>query len=375
MPDHRLAADAVRPLFEPFTLGELTLDNRFVMAPMTRSASPGGVPGPDVAEYYARRAAGGTGLIITEGTVVDHPAAANGPGLPRFHGEDALAGWRRVVEEVHRAGGRIFPQLWHVGADRFGDAVPEPHHPPVSPSGLLNPGQANGDPLTTAQIDSLVGSFARAAADARRLGFDGIELHGGHGHLIDQFLWSGSNVRTDGYGGGIRERARFAAEVIAACRQATGPGFSILIRLSQWKTTDFSARLAATPQEWEELLAPLVEAGVDGFHCSTRRFWLPEFDGPALSLAGWTKKVTGLPTVTVGSVGLDNSEFQTAFLEGKGAANAPLDRLVELFEAGEFDLVAVGRALLADPEWVAKVRAGRTDELIPFDVSALATLR
>ncbi|MEU7486139.1 NADH:flavin oxidoreductase [Streptomyces sp. NPDC042319] len=370
----RDAHPSVQPLFEPLALGDVTLDNRFVMAPMTRSASPGGVPGEDVAAYYARRAAGGVGLVITEGVTVDHPAASNGTAVPRFHGEDALGGWSRVVEEVHRAGGKIFPQLWHVGADRHGADLPHPDATPVSPSGLLNLQTPNGEPLTQRGIDELVAAFARAAADARRTGFDGIELHGAHGYLIDQFLWQGTNRRTDLYGGGLRKRARFAAEVVAACRDAVGSGFPIVFRLSQWKITDFSAQLAATPQELEELLAPLAEAGVDAFHCSTRRFWLPEFGDSGPGLAGWVKKVSGLPTITVGSVGLDNSEFQTALLEGKGAANAPLDPLVERFLAGEFDLVAVGRALLGDPEWVAKVREGRTDELKPFDASALQGL-
>lgn len=365
---------SVLPLFAPFRLGDLTLDNRFVMAPMTRSASPNGIPGQEVAAYYARRAAGGVGLVITEGTVVDHPASSNGTAIPRLYGEDALAGWANVVQEVHRAGGKIFPQVWHVGADRNGADAPNSEVATVSPSGLLNPGTPGGNPLTTREIDDLVAAFARAAADARRIGFDGIELHGAHGYLIDQFLWEGTNRRADGYGGGPRERARFAAEVVSACRDAVGSGFPIVFRFSQWKITDFSARLARSPQELEELLAPLVEAGVDAVHCSTRRFWLPEFEDSELGLAGWVKKVTGLPTITVGSVGLDNSEFQTLFLEGRGAANAPLDPLVERFGAGEFDLVAVGRALLCEPEWVAKVRDGRTDELNRFDPAALQSL-
>jgi 2,4-dienoyl-CoA reductase-like NADH-dependent reductase (Old Yellow Enzyme family) len=369
------AVPSASPLFEPFTVGGLTLRNRLAMAPMTRSASPGGIPGDDVAAYYARRAAGGVGLIITEGTVIDHPAAANGPGLPRFHGEDALAGWAAVAKEVHRLGGSIVPQLWHVGADRQGDDLPHPDEPAVSPSGLLAPDRPSGRALTTAEVEGLVASFARAAADAQRIGFDGIELHGGHGYLIDQFLWHGTNQRTDRYGGSARERARFAAEVVAACRAAVGPDFPILFRFSQWKISDFTARLAQSPQELEELLAPLAAAGVDLFHCSTRRYWLPEFDGSDLNLAGWTKKITGLPTMTVGSVGLHDSEFQTAFLEGRGAEQAPLDPLVARLTAGEFDLVAVGRALLSNPDWSDKVRDGRTAELVPFDVSALAELR
>src|ERR1700679_3818436 len=108
-------AVAVSALFRPLTIKNLTLPNRVVMAPMTRSKSPGGIPGPEVAAYYRRRAEGGTGLIVTEGTYVNHPGAAGYPDVPRFYGEESLAGWRRVAEEVHAAGGKIFPQLWHVG--------------------------------------------------------------------------------------------------------------------------------------------------------------------------------------------------------------------------------------------------------------------
>ncbi|MFD5596051.1 NADH:flavin oxidoreductase [Streptomyces griseorubiginosus] len=359
----RPAVPAVAPLFRPFSMGGLSLPNRTVMAPMTRNFCPGGVPGPEVAEYYARRARGGVGLIVTEGTVVGHPAAAPTTDVPRFHGEDALAGWARVVEEVHAAGGRIIPQLWHAGLERKGDAVPHPQVPAVGPA-----------TLSEADIADVVAAFGRAAADARRLGFDGLELHGGHGYLIDQFLRPESNPRTDGYGGDLGGRTRFAAEVVAACRAAAGYDFPIFLRVSQWTVSDFGARLATTPDELYLLLAPLIEAGVDVIDCSTRRFWLPEFPGSDLGLAGWVKKLTGLPTVAVGSVGLDDSEFLSALVEGRGAANASLDRLVESLERDEFDLVAVGRLLLSDPSWVAKVREGRHSELSPFSADALLSL-
>ncbi|MDN3029068.1 NADH:flavin oxidoreductase [Streptomyces sp. S.PB5] len=353
----------VAPLFRPFTVGGLHLPNRVLMAPMTRNFSPNGVPGPEVAEYYARRARGGVGLIVTEGTVVGHPAAAPATTVPRFHGEDALAGWARVVEAVHAEGGRVIPQLWHAGLERKGDAVPDPQVPAAGPA-----------TLSESDIAEVVDSFARAAADAKRLGFDGLELHGGHGYLIDQFLRPETNTRTDGYGGDLGGRTRFPAELVAACRAAVGYDFPIFLRISQWTVGDFGARLAATPDELELMLGPLIAAGVDVIDCSTRRFWLPEFPGSDLSLAGWVKKLTGLPTVAVGSVGLDDSEFLSALIEGKGAANGSLDRLVECMERDEFDLVALGRLLLSDPEWVAKIRDGRQGELRPFSAEALLSL-
>lgn len=140
------------PLFSPFSLAGAELANRFVMAPMTRQFSPGGVPGEDVAVYYARRAAH-VGLIVTEGTYIDHPSAGASDRVPRFYGEDALVGWGRVVEAVHGAGGRIVPQLWHLGAVREPGSPPHPAAPVLSPSGLRADGTAVGSPATTAETD------------------------------------------------------------------------------------------------------------------------------------------------------------------------------------------------------------------------------
>ncbi|WP_243788345.1 NADH:flavin oxidoreductase [Saccharopolyspora gloriosae] len=363
---------AAQTLSRPFTLGGVTVPNRIAMAPMTREFSPGGVPGADVADYYSRRAAAGTGLIITEGTYVDHDSAGLSDRVPRFHGEDALAGWKNVVTEVHRAGGKIMPQIWHVGMARTAGAPPFPDAPPMGPSGLSLEGAETGHAMTQADLDAVIEAFAKAAADAERLGFDGVELHGAHGYLIDQFLWEGTNRRTDGYGGDPVSRVRFAAEIVAAVRRSVAPDFPIVFRTSQWKMSHYKAKLAETPHELEAILSPLVAAGVDSFHSSTRRYWLPEFEGSELNLAGWTKKLTGKPTITVGSVGLDE-EFLKSF-SGQTSEVTGIDALLDRLERDEFDLVAVGRALLADPEWAAKVLTGRHDDLIPFTSDQLTTL-
>ncbi|AEW98861.1 putative oxidoreductase (plasmid) [Streptantibioticus cattleyicolor NRRL 8057 = DSM 46488] len=359
-------------LSRPVAVGKLTLPNRLAMAPMTRQFSPGGVPGADVAEYYARRAAGDVGLIITEGTYVDHASAGTSDRVPRFHGDDALAGWAAVAEAVHRAGGRIFPQLWHVGMARTAGAPPVPEAPRVGPSGIPLDDSEPGHAMTLEDVDDVIAAFASAAAAAEERGFDGIELHGAHGYLIDQFLWAHTNRRDDAYGGDLLSRTRFAAEIVAACRRAVSPEFPIVFRMSQWKSGDYQARLATTPQELEAVLTPLAEAGVDAFHCSTRRYWLPEFDGSDLNLAGWARKLTGKATISVGSVGLDN-EFIKAF-QGERAGVAGIDELLDRMERDEFDVIAIGRALLADPEWAAKVLTGRIDELRPFDTQAFTTL-
>jgi len=368
-------------LFTPFTLNGVTLANRIVMAPMTRNFSPGGVPGEDVAAYYRRRAEGGIGLILTEGTAPSHPQARNLPNVPTMYGDAALAGWKRVVEEVHAAGGKIFSQLWHVGAVR---TPAEPNWPaaPISPSGLLKPGVKVGEPMTQAEIDALIEGFAQGAANAQHVGFDGIEIHGAHGYVIDEFFWDGTNLRTDKYGGDLVARTRLAVDIINECRRRVGPKFPMQIRFSQWKGQEYTARLATTPEELARFLEPLAATSIDAFHCSTRQFWQPEFPGSDMNLAGWTKKITGKPTITVGSVSLD-IDFIQSFGRAPGTTPQPvaadgrgahIDRLLAMFERGDFDLVAIGRALLADPAWGNKIREGKFSELTPFSMDVLKTL-
>ncbi|WP_333778104.1 NADH:flavin oxidoreductase [Streptomyces sp. IBSBF 3136] len=364
---------AAQILSRPIALNGLTVPNRIVMAPMTRMFSPGGVPGEDVRSYYARRAAAGVGLIVTEGTYVGHESAGNSGRVPRFHGEEQLAGWAKVAEDVHAAGGTIVPQLWHIGMVREQGQNPFPDAPAMGPSGLVTAGaEATGKAMTQQDLDDVIGAFAQAAADAERIGFDGVEIHGAHGYLLDQFLWEGTNRRTDAYGGDPVARAQFSAEIVAAVRAAVSPEFPVIFRYSQWKQQDYTARLAETPEELEAVLTPLAAAGVDVFHASTRRYWLPEFDGSDLNLAGWTKKLTGKPVITVGSVGLDG-DFTGAF-QGQGSPVKGIDNLLDRMESDEFDLVAVGRALLQDPDWAAKVLADRFEELKPYDAAALKTL-
>ncbi|MFJ8076392.1 NADH:flavin oxidoreductase [Streptomyces sp. NPDC096176] len=367
------ASRAAEILSRPVTLNGLAVPNRIVMAPMTRMFSPGGVPGEDVASYYARRAAAGVGLIVTEGTYVGHESAGQSDRVPRFHGEEQLAGWAKVAEAVHAAGGTIVPQLWHIGMVRKQGEPPYADAPAVGPSGIRVDGtEGMGQAMTRRDLDDVIGAFAEAAAAAERIGFDGVELHGAHGYLVDQFLWADTNRRTDAYGGDAVARTKFAAEIVAAVREAVSPDFPVIFRYSQWKQEAYDARLAETPEELEAILAPLAAAGVDAFHASTRRYWLPEFEDSDLNLAGWTKKLTGRPTITVGSVGLDG-DFIHSF-RGEGAPVRGIDELLDRLERDEFDLVAVGRALLQDPEWAAKVLGNRFEDLKQYDAAALKTL-
>jgi 2,4-dienoyl-CoA reductase-like NADH-dependent reductase (Old Yellow Enzyme family) len=358
-------------LFEPLHAGTINLPNRIVMAPMTRNMSPGGVPGADVAAYYRRRAAGGIGLIVTEGTYVPQPGAGFSPGVPNFYGDAALAGWKHVVDEVHAEGAKIYPQLWHVGVMPLpGDVLDEAKM--VSPSAISQSGTM-GLPASRATIAETVRAFGDAAASAQAIGCDGIQIHGAHGYLVDQFFWDFTNRRDDDYGGAtLTARSRFALEVVRECRARTGPGFAISFRFSQWKQQDFAARLANTPAELEAFLLPLAEAGVDIFDCSTRRFWEPEFTDSDMNLAGWTKKITGKVTSTVGSITLNTDLFSSFTAETHIANN--MRRLLEMMDRGDFDLVSVGRAVIADPAWANKLRAGTLADLAPYSVGALARL-
>ncbi|MBU6454145.1 MAG: NADH:flavin oxidoreductase, partial [Cyanobacteria bacterium REEB67] len=332
-------------LFQPYKLNDLTLPNRIVMAPMTRSKSVNGIPREDVVAYYERRAKGGVGLIITEGTFVDDAGAGSHwqPNVPRFYGQDSLVGWKRVVDKVHAAGGLIFPQLWHLGITPNGNKEPEALNA-VGPSGISTDGTKVNEPMSIRRIDQAIEAYARSAGHALKVGFDGLELHGAHGYFLDQFIWERTNKRDDKYGGTtLGERARFVAEVVKAVRQQVGPYFPISLRISQWKLGAYDVKNAANPAELENWLSPLVEAGVDIFHCSSRRFWEPEFEGSDLNLAGWVKKITGKPTITVGSVSL-NQDFITTFgraahEEKHGDPNAiTFHDLEARLERHEFDL-------------------------------------
>jgi 2,4-dienoyl-CoA reductase-like NADH-dependent reductase (Old Yellow Enzyme family) len=364
----------ISALFQPLQVKSLELKNRIVMAPMTRSRSPNAIPTPEVAAYYARRAAADVGLIVSEGTVIERPASGNDPNVPHFWGEDALAGWKHVIDAVHAVGGKMAPQLWHVGSVRGQGPDWRPFGRVDSPSGIGRVGEALvAEPLTESEVADTIAAFARAAGDAKRLGFDAVELHGAHGYLIDQFFWEKTNLRTDRWGGpNIQARSRFAVEILRSVRRAVGEDFPVIMRLSQWKGQDFAAKVAPTPRDMEAWLEPMADAGADVFHCSQRRFWEPEFEGSDLNFAGWARKLTGKPSITVGSVGL-SGEFIAGF-GGEVSHPASLDDLLRRLERGDFDLVAVGRALLADPEWLLKIREGRTSELRDFTRESMATL-
>jgi N-ethylmaleimide reductase len=223
-------------LFEPIRLGELTLPNRIVMAPMTRNRATGTVPGERNARYYAQRAS--AGLIVTEATQIA-PRGVGYPDTPGIHDDAQVAGWRLATEAVHRAGGQIALQLWHVG--RISHSSFHGGAPPVSASAVRPAGQAwtpsgshpfeTPHALTGDEILEVIAGYAAAARRAKLAGFDAVEVHGANGYLIDQFLQSGTNQRDDEWGGSAAGRARFLLEVTRAVIDAFGP-HRVGVRLS-----------------------------------------------------------------------------------------------------------------------------------------------
>ncbi|MCQ4123039.1 12-oxophytodienoate reductase [Rhodococcus erythropolis] len=358
------------PLFQPLRIRSLELSNRIVMSPMTRTYSIEGVPGRDVADYYRRRAEGGTGLIVTEGVAIDHETAVDHANVPNLHTPAAQSGWRKVVDDVHAAGGKIVPQLWHVGPLWGAMTQMDPSLKPMRPSGEWGPlgvtsysaayverAQASTEAMTEQDIQDVIDAYVRSAKHAVELGFDGIAIHGGHGYLLDSFFWEGTNQRDDAWGGDLERRTKFPAAVVAAIRAAIGPDLPIIYRFSQHKQQDFTAKIAETPEELGVILGALVDAGVDVLDASIRRFDVPAFEGSDLSLAGWAKKLTGAVTMAVGSVGIGKS-LRDSRIEGVAPVVDNIPQLEERIGSGEFDLIAIGRLHLADPALATTLRDG-----------------
>jgi 2,4-dienoyl-CoA reductase-like NADH-dependent reductase (Old Yellow Enzyme family) len=363
-------------LFEPLELNGLTLPNRFVMPGMQRGWGVEGQVSRQTIEYYCERVRGGTGLVITEGVVIDHPAADLGVGELQLM-PATRDGWARCADAVKGEGGNFLMQLWHPGAVRMEGQGRDPSVEPLSPSGIFA-GKPRGRQATATDLDDLAAAWVTAALLAQEIGFDGVEVHMAHGYLLHQFLWHEMNSRDDGHGGEqMTDRVRFPSRVLHAIRDAVGPDFVVSCRISQWAEWDYDAKLARSPEELRELVETLEADGADLFHMSTRYFHNPEWpDRDGRGLAGWVSSMTQVPVVTVGSVGLDVDLMQTLYSdkEERQTLGSSLEELTARFDAGEFDLVAVGRSIIGDPEFVNKLAAGRIEEIRPFTRADLADI-
>jgi 2,4-dienoyl-CoA reductase-like NADH-dependent reductase (Old Yellow Enzyme family) len=354
-------------LFEPYKLKNITLRNRVAMAPMTRSQSPGGIPTNDVVEYYKRRAKAEVGLIITEGVEVSHKASSAYPNVPRLDSDKARDGWKKVVNGIKKNNGHVVAQLWHCGGFRKLGMSPNPEVPGHTASGLIRPGKRVAHAMTSLDIEETISAYAGDAKICEEIGFDGVEIHGAHGYLIDNFLWDGTNDRDDSFGGSIETRSNLATSIIKAIRSNVSDKFIVGLRFSQWKQQDYTARLATNPDDLFKVLSGPCNAGLDYLHSSMRRFWESEFEGSDENLAYWTKKLTNIPTISVGSVGLDG-DFTDMMAPAKTTS---IDKALQDINEHKYDMVAVGRALLSDHEWVIKMKEGRLKDINPYTKESL----
>ncbi|MEO0062139.1 MAG: hypothetical protein RLZZ08_699 [Pseudomonadota bacterium] len=354
---------ALAPLFQPLTLGGVTLRNRFAMPAMQIGFTERCGPSPRMIDYLRERAEGGVGLVFSESCAPDHPSAYWQESFCVLNAA-TRAGWGAAIAGVKQAGSAFVMQLWHPGAQRVPVAgFAHADADTISPSGLIAGDRANGRAMSAAEMDDLAAAFVAAAAQARALGADGVELHAAHGYLLDQFLWHETNRREDGTGGAeVAARARYPMQLAQAIRAECGPDFLISLRFSQFKEVDYGARVFATPEELAQFGALARAAGIDMLNVSSRSFTRPEWPelDPALGMAGWTRRQTGLPVMTTGSVGLSSDVFADLF-DGHDPALQLAADLVELarrMAAGEFDLVGVGRMHIANPDFVNRIAAG-----------------
>jgi N-ethylmaleimide reductase len=332
-------------LFRPLQAGALRLPHRIVMAPMTRNrAGAGNVPVDLMAEYYRQRA--GAALIVTEASQVT-PMGVGYPNTPGIHSAEQVEGWRRITRAVHEAGGRIVLQLWHVGRISHPDYLPGGAVPvapsPIAPRGKVwTPGGLKDyvvpRPLAASEIPGLVDDFARGAVNARAAGFDGVELHGANGYLVDQFLRDGSNRRDDAYGGSVENRARFLLEVVRALCAAWDPS-RVGVRLSPSGTFNDMA---------------------DSDPVGTFGFALERLSDLGIAYAHVVEPVEadarhGGPSWKAAPASVLRKRFKGAYIAAAGFTRESAARIIE---AGHADAVAFAQRYLANPDLPERFRRG-----------------
>lgn len=344
-------------LFTPTAIGSLQLANRTAVAPMTRtSATADGLATPRMAEYYAEYARGGFGLVITEGSYPDTIASQGYLDQPGIATDAQTEAWRAVVDAVHAEGAAIVLQLMHAGPIAQGNSYgvtpggPSAVQPVGEQLSIYRGDGAFGVPreMTPDEIAAIPGIFAAAALRAKAAGFDGVEAHGANGYLLDAFLSTTSNHRTDAYGGPVENRIRLSVEVVTAIRAAVGPGYPVGIRISQSKVNDFDYTWPGGVADAEVVFPALVAAGADFLHVTEHDINQPAF-GSGETLAQLAKRLGGVPTVANGA------------LDDPAVAAALLAR-------GDADLVSLGKPALANQDWPLKAREGRAMEAFDFEM-------
>jgi 2,4-dienoyl-CoA reductase-like NADH-dependent reductase (Old Yellow Enzyme family) len=349
------------PALRPASLGPLDLENRLLVAPMTRtSARPDGVPTADMSDYYAAFAEGGFGLIVTEGT---YPDAAYSQGYldqPGLVTDAHVAGWRTITDRVHEAGGRIVVQLMHAGALSQGNPHRRETLAPsaVPPLGEMMPAYGGSGPFPTPReatpedLREVVEGFAAASRNAVLAGFDGVEVHAANGYLLDQFVTEYTNLRTDEYGGSTANRVRFVAEVVDRLATEAPDEFAVGVRISQTKVNDLAYRWSGGSDDVVVIAQALAKAGAAFLHVASEgRSWFETAvlaDGSTVT--GLAREVSGLPVIANGGM-------------------HDRDQAARVLDEGHADLLSVGHAALANPDLPQRLAAGA--ELAAFDPAML----
>lgn len=353
-------ADAI---LTPFDMWGMSLPNRLAVAPMSRvTATSDGYPSQRMARYYEGFARGGFALLITEGIYPDKSFSQGYFNQPGLADDDQAKAWRPITDNIHRHGGRVFAQLMHAGALSQGN----PHRSHTVAPSAISP---NGTQLTfykgvgqyptpaamtPGQIDEAIEGFVQAAVRAATLaGFDGVEIHGANGYLLDQFLTETSNQRADEWGGHVTKRVRLLTETISRVRAAVDPCFPVGARISQGKVNDFHAKWPGGEDGAAVIFRALAKAGANFIHVTEYEAWRPAFDGADASLVALAKRYAGdVPLIANG--GLHD-----------------LQRAAHMMEQG-VAMVAMGRGALANPDMPSLIASGRA--LRPFDASILGPI-
>lgn len=338
-------------LFTPGRIGNQTLKNRTVVAPMTRvTASEEGIPSERMQAYYADFARGGFGLVISEGIYIDKAWSQTYAFQGGLTDPEQAAGWRNITDAVHQQGGRIFAQIQHAGALSQGNFY---RQGTVAPSAVRPKGKqmtfyrGEGEypvprELNENEIQNIIRSFADAAGNAViEAGFDGVEIHGANGYLLDQFFTDYTNLRNDGWGGDITGRLQLSLEVIRAVRERVGRNIPVGIRISQGKVNDFFHKWANGEEDARVVFTLLAKSGIDYLHLTEYEAWQPAFPDNPLSLVELGRKYA--PHLTIMANGSLHEE----------------SRAIQVMEMGA-DFIALGRGALANHDWPERVIAGET---------------
>ena len=333
-----------KDIFSEFDLNGYTLRNRLGVAPMTRMSSVAdSIPRQDVLDFLVRRAENGAALVFTEAIVTDYESAQGYPGQARLLTQRQIDAWKPVTEAIRHHGAVSVLQMFHCGRMAWPEINPAGRSIAPSP---LTPKQDNPltgkpypvpDPASQFDIDHVIQGFVETAKGAMAAGFDGVEIHGAHGYLINQFLSTYANQRTDEYGGSLENRYRLAHEIIAAVRSVVPRERLLTFRISNWGVADPEVSLFATREEWQDLIIMLTSEPIDAISLSTYDFQAPGF-GTDQTIAQLTRAVSDLPLMICGKIH-DRNTAQAALVDA--------------------DIALAAKSFLLNPDFVSDVRDGK----------------